>query len=209
MLVCRPKVVAILGAVSLSIFWGCSGGTPNRVPMAAISPTDAGKKAIEMYDTNHDGAISGEELKKVPALKMAIARFSSGGDGKVTADTIAQRIQVWHDKKVAVISILVGVTMDGAPLDGATVTFEPEPFLGTTILPASGKTDAHGTVMLKTNDKTGTSVGLYKVKITKEVNGKETIPARYNTETELGAEVAQDVPEIARAGKLVYALQSK
>jgi hypothetical protein len=34
------------------------------------------------------------------------------------------------------------------------------------------------------------------VKISKQVNGVETVPAKYNTETTLGQEVAGDVPSI-------------
>jgi hypothetical protein len=209
MLFFRPKLLAPAALAATALCCGCSAGTPTRVEMAAISPADAGAKAIELYDTNHDGVISGDELKKVPALKVALARFDTSGDGKVTAGNIAARIQSWHDQKVAIISVFVSVTLDGQPLDGATVTFEPEPFLGTAIQGASGTTDARGTVMLKTGDKTGTHVGLYKVKVSKQGSGKETIPARYNTDTELGAEIAQDVPEVARAGKLIFALKSQ
>ena len=36
-------------------------------------------------------------------------------------------------------------------------------------------------------------VGLYKVRISKKVNGRETLPARYNTQTELGREVATQI----------------
>jgi hypothetical protein len=36
--------------------------------------------------------------------------------------------------------------------------------------------------------------GLYRVEVSKMVNGKETIPSKYNTETTLGVEVAQESP---------------
>ena len=38
--------------------------------------------------------------------------------------------------------------------------------------------------------------GLYKVRISKIVDGKETIPDRYNKDTEFGLEVAQDNPDM-------------
>ena len=51
-------------------------------------------------------------------------------------------------------------------------------------------------------------LGFYKVKISKRVNGKETIPAKYNEATLLGQEVAPDVPKILN-NRVVYALTTK
>ena len=68
--------------------------------------------------------------------------------------------------------------------------------MGNSISPASGKTNAEGSASLAIDPedrfKKGVNPGLYKVRITKEVGGKETIPAKYNKDTELGVEVAQD-----------------
>ena len=76
----------------------------------------------------------------------------------MTADTITKRIAAWTAAKTSMMTVLVGVTLDGQPLEGATVTFEPEPFLGTVIQSSTGTTNAQGTTMLKTNDKSGTHV---------------------------------------------------
>jgi hypothetical protein len=51
-------------------------------------------------------------------------------------------------------------------------------------------------------------LGLYKVKISKKVNGKELIPAKYNEATVLGQEVAPDVPDVG-TNRVVYALKSQ
>jgi hypothetical protein len=51
-------------------------------------------------------------------------------------------------------------------------------------------------------------LGLYNVRISKIVGGKETIPSKYNTETTLGQEVANDVPEIA-SQSVVYELENQ
>jgi hypothetical protein len=40
----------------------------------------------------------------------------------------------------------------------------------------------------------GVQPGLYRVEVSKMVDGKETIPSKYNTETTLGVEVAQGSP---------------
>ena len=88
--------------------------------------------------------------------------------------------------------------LDGAPLEGATVTFEPEPFLGPNVATASGQTGKNGaTIMMIAADngnpqgqrKAGVHYGLYKVRISKPVGGKESLPARYNVNSELGVEI--------------------
>ena len=41
----------------------------------------------------------------------------------------------------------------------------------------------------------GVHCGMYRVAVTKNgLDGKESVPAKYNTETTLGLEVAPDVP---------------
>ncbi len=206
----RFSVAAVAGLLA-SIAGGCGSSQPTRVEMPGINPSDAGSKAVSMYDTNKDGAISGDELQQVPAIKAALARYDNGGDGKVTADTIARRLQQWLDTKLSLMTVPCRVTLDGKPLEGATVTLEPEPFLGPSIEPATGTTDATGSVLLSVNGKPGlVRIGLYKVKVSKQVGGKETIPARYNGDhTELGVEVAQDSPQMERGAQFVLALKSK
>ena len=54
----------------------------------------------------------------------------------------------------------------------------------------------------------GMHLGLYQVKISKQVNGKEMVPPMYNQATTLGQEVAADVREILN-NNVVYALSTK
>jgi hypothetical protein len=54
----------------------------------------------------------------------------------------------------------------------------------------------------------GVHFGLYKVRISKLSNGQETLPARYNTETELGQEVSYDDPSMAN-NSMGFMLKSK
>ena len=104
----------------------------------------------------------------------------------------------WIDAKGGIIIVGVKVLMNNRPVNGATVTFEPEDFLGGVVHQATGLTDADGFTPMElakehrphANVRSGVAPGLYLVRISKEVNGKELIPAKYNEETTLGVEVA-------------------
>ncbi len=154
-----------------------------------IDPLAAGRAAIAEYDTDHDGVISGKELDRCPALKAAAKRYADAS-GNITADSIAEAIAQWQANRIAITIMGVAVTLDGKPLEGATVTAEPEKFLGPEVQPASGITDARGGCAMRVQGQLGMQYGLYKIRISKAVGGKEVIRTRYNSETELGLEVA-------------------
>ena len=101
-----------------------------------------------MYDTNGDGSISGKELDKCPGIKGAIEHYDIKHDGKITAAAIAVRIREWQETKLGTTATKVRVLLDGQPLEGATVTFEPEPFLGPHVATASGQTAKNGAALL-------------------------------------------------------------
>jgi hypothetical protein len=88
------------------------------------------------------------------------------------------------------------VTLDGRGLEGATVDFVPEEFLGSDARPASGVTGPGGMTMVSVPvnpadpGATGVAPGFYRVEITSK--GGTAIPAKYNIETTLGCEVAKD-----------------
>jgi hypothetical protein len=184
---------------------GCWSKTPPRVNAPSIDAAAAGEEAIKMYDTNHDGKISGAELDKSPAIKAAIAQIDPAGKGEVTAEMITARIKKWQDSRLGRMSLGCRVTRNGSPLAGATVTFVPEKFLGPNVKPAIGKTDVNGMAMLSvapTNtapgaprEPPGVAPGLYRVVVTSPgVN----IPPKYSTEDAaiLGQEVAMDAKGI-------------
>ena len=141
-------------------------------------------------------------------LPPAISRYDTNGDRKVTAANIAARIEKWQSSKVAIASLSVVLSLDGQPLADAKVTAEPESFLGAAVQPATGKSDAYGNAPLLVAGKPGASYGLYKIRVSKLVAGKETLPARYNASTELGLEFAPDSPEL-RAEGFAFRLKSK
>jgi hypothetical protein len=182
--------VFALGLVWLS---GCSRG-PSRIYPPSIDASAAGVKAMEMYDTNKDGKLSGAELDKCPALKAAMAQIDTDGDGTITAAKITARIRAWQESKVGRTQLTCTVLRNGRPLAGADVKFVPEKFLGDSIKPAEGKTDQNGiaTISIPTTDRSdppGVALGFYRVEITK---AGENVPAQYNTNTTLGHEVSHD-----------------
>jgi hypothetical protein len=181
--------------------WGCSR-TPPRVRPPAIDASAAGRLAIQQYDTDGDGLIKGPELDKAPALKAAIKNLDTNGDGGVSADEIAARVTAWQETEVGTMSLSCKVTYRGQPLQGATVKFIPEKFLGDQIQTATGETNEFGVAVLSVpldpairGGAPGVQSGLYRVEITKEAMN---IPARYTAETILGQEVADDCPEVRR-----------
>jgi hypothetical protein len=190
--------------------------SPGAVKPPSINSSSAGKLAMEQYDTNGDGKVAGDELDKAPSLKAALPRLDTDGDGGVSADELAARIEKWKGSGTGLMVFTSLVTLDGTPLPGATITFVPDPCLGDQVKHASCTTNAYGKgsgTIAKQDlpDPTypgGMQLGIYTVKISKLVGGKETIPAKYNEHSILGQEAAPDVPEIANQ-RVIYALSSK
>jgi hypothetical protein len=148
---------------------------------------------MEQYDTNKDGKIAGAELDASPALKSALKEINPSGNS-IDADQIAARIKAWQDSKVGRTSVTTTVLRRGKPLAGATLTLEPEKFLGENMLVCTAVTDEYGQAspsapMKDANDAPGVPPGFYLVRITK---AGENIPDRYNTKTTLGVEAASD-----------------
>ena len=63
---------AILGICALA---GCSR-FPDPPERPDLDPAAAAQKAMGEYDANGDGKLSGDELKKCPALAVALTRIS-------------------------------------------------------------------------------------------------------------------------------------
>jgi hypothetical protein len=204
-----------LSLASLLAALGCSSG-PSAVTPPDIDAGDAASQAMEMYDKDGDGTIAGSELDAAVGLKAAMATLDANKDGSVQEDEISQRIDSWQASGVGVVALNCSVRLDGRPLEGAKVVFEPEPFLGDDIQTAEGETSPVGSTIIsvpKANRPTadtppGVQLGFYRVRISKEVAGKEAIPAKYNTETTLGQEVAPDDPSIM-AQKMGFQLDGK
>lgn len=191
MLCFRTTATSLLTALLLA---GCNRGpAPLRAP--GING-NAGAAALESYDGNHDGALSGPELDKVPAIKTNFKRADADGDGKVTPDEIDARIAAWHKSGLAVTKIFATVRQNKLPLEGAHITMVPESFLGPNVKSASGTTNAQGITFLAISAKpeeAGMHLGYYRIEVSKKrPDGTEAIPERYNKNTELGAEITAE-----------------
>jgi hypothetical protein len=180
--------------LTVAVCVGCSNSPP---PLRAPKiDSGAATAAVAKYDANGNGSIEGDELAKIPAFKTSLKRVDKNGDSKITADEIDERIQHWRGLALALA--LVTVRQNGQPVAGAEVTFVPEEFLGPNVKAAHGTTDSSGRCNMKISsdpDERGVHLGYYRVQISKKSpDGKETIPARYNSETELGIEVSAGDP---------------
>ncbi len=192
----RLGICVLFGITSFAML-GCNSRAPAR---PELSPTESAAKALEQYDSDGDAAISEEEAEAAPGLAKAFPKIDTDGDGKVTAKEIEKRIVYYQTATSWVINGTCEVTYKRKPLVGATVTFEPEEFLGSSFQACSGVTDSRGEVFISRpgSETKGIFLGFYRVRITKEkANGDEMLPARYNTETELGFEANNDVPDDA------------
>jgi hypothetical protein len=181
---------------------GCSGS----IEVPSISPKSASEKALDLYDSNHDGSLDATELERCPGLRSLAERLHPNGERRLSREEIQECLEEYRLSKVGLVEVRIKVTLDNQPLIGAVVILEPEEFLGSQIKPARGTTDEHGRCRLQVEGAplTGCNLGFYRVRISKpDVKGTETLPAHYNTQTRLGAEVH---PEIK--GALVFSLSS-
>ena len=172
---------------------GCSN-QPARIDTPGYDPKEIAAGAIERLDQNGDGVLTGSE--RSPALHLADAN----GDSEITADEISARVEKWLRSRIGLQSCLVTINWRGKPLAEAEVRFEPEDYMLDTIAAAGGETTHRGTAQLRSQEGPidgwpqgrslpGLRSGFYKVIVT---HPTVSIPAKYNTETELGAEVAPE-----------------
>jgi hypothetical protein len=187
----------LIAAALLSAFFAGCMKQPPRVPQPPYNASTISAKALKLFDTNHDGKISGKELDACPGLKAALKVMDTTQERGVTADHIALRIKKWKKSLIGRTSLSCSVTHNGHPLEGAIVEFVPEPFLSDSLKETSeGVTNQNGMAMISLPTILGPNAlppgvppGMYRVEITKP---GEDIPAKYNTATELGQEISLD-----------------
>ena len=187
----RNSIILLL---SLLLSAGCTR-RPARVRPPEIDATSAGRVAVQKYDQNADDRLSADELRACPGIKQRMSNYDSNADSYVTADEISERIRQLQQTRVGLLNINCRITLAGRPLKGATVTFEPEAFLGEALHPASGTTDEFGMVQpvispeLLPEDQRGIAgvhLGIYKVRVT---HPEKSLPPEFNSETKYGCEV--------------------
>lgn len=192
------RIARVACAIASCCLLGCTDQLPALKP-PKFDPEGAASAAMSQYDANSDGKLDQAELKAAPGINFSKDGIDADGNGEITATELSTMIQEkWIDAGGGIMRVAVEVFYRGKRLHDATVTFEPEDFLSDVLHPATGKTDSEGYApmsmaledMPHPNVRSGVSPGLFLVRISKEVNGKELIPAKYNSETTLGIEVA-------------------
>ena len=181
-------VVRLAFVACAASIMGCSGGGSTPQPLArTLDAAAVAQAALQEYDKNKNGSIEGAELDACPALKYAMAAIDKNNDQKLSAAEIEKRVAGYPPRH---IGISCEVTLDGKLLPGATVIFEPEKFMGSSFKTATATTDRDGQAGVFQLDRGSVAelpAGFYRIRITKEGT---KIPARYNTQTTLGREIA-------------------
>ena len=170
-------------------------------------PAKVAAAAMKQYDLDSNGTIDRKELDVSPTLSAAMDRIDGDENGQLTEEEIATFVQEkWLGEKAGGIRVKCVVKMDGRDLPNAKVVFEPDAFIGDLVGSATGKTMGDGFTTLSdpTIEQGGVRPGLYLVRITTE-DGK--VPAKYNTETTLGVEVAKKASYMP--GEVVFELKSR
>jgi len=187
----------------LLVIAGCSNPDVSKPP--SISPREAASQALAEYDANKDGFLDAGELERCPGLKNALKRNDTNKDGRFSREELEEYFAGYVKSGIGSQTVVCKVTLDDQPLSGATVVLEPETFLGDSVKPAQGVTDAKGEVRprIEGSDLPGCHLGVYRVRIAKTEGGKDLLPPQYNTKTELGLEVGP-----VMRGKIPFSLRS-
>ncbi len=132
------RLLACLGLVAIAGCWD----QPTPPPRFHVDPQQAAQAAMKLYDTNGDETLDAKELKASPPLGDLLENLkarSPDHPDSLTAADISGRLEEWVKDPTILISGTATVYLDGLPLGGATVTFEPEPFLGPSYRSHQGK----------------------------------------------------------------------
>jgi hypothetical protein len=167
---------------------GCSGAA-SPVSQPDWDPSGISEKAMELFDSDGDGFLAGDELTKSPGLLAGLDVIDTDDDQKVSAAEIVARFDLYESKRLGLRDRRFRVTYNGKPLADANVKLVPEPFLEGVIEPATGVSRHDGTLVPNAgvDGLPGLRPGYYRIEVTSD---KIKLPAKYNSETILGAEVS-------------------
>ena len=188
-----------IGWFVILVLVGCAR-TPDRFEAPAVNPSNAAAQAMELYDSNGDGALDGNELKKCPGLLLKRGEYDADGDESLNQSEIEGGISKLFGRGTGGTQLRCFVLYKGRPLSGANVVMEPEPYLGEAVQTATGTTDGAGTAQLAIPAEylpshlqrvKAVHYGTFKFRIT---HPTISIPSKYNTETELGYETEVNNP---------------
>lgn len=181
----------VMALACLMCLIGC-GDAP--LQQSAYSPDRIASDALAKYDANKDGKIDAGELKSFPALAMSLTEIDTNGDKAIDAQELQARLKSYVDSKIALrdgVDLRIMRGSRGVP--NVTVTLVPDECMGGVVKQATGISKDTGHIQFKTEgqDYPGVQPGIYKVTLSlKDASGKEMLPARFNTATIYGVEVA-------------------
>lgn len=196
-MVTRNGYVWTLVAIPGLLFTGCTGA-PAGVAGPKWSSAAAAAQALSENDANGDSKLSKEELKKCPGLLAAMSSLDRDSDGALSEEELKTGLEEMRQAATALVKVPCSVTHGGRPLEGATVTFVPESFMGSGIKSASGVTGADGLAIPTVADEElpaeyrgrlkGVPCGIFRVTVT---HPSVAIPPKFNTETTIGRMVTR------------------
>ena len=188
----RHFAVAIVFLLSLS---GCG----EKFAVDPIDPKVVTDAAMQQYDTNGDGRLDLDELASSPGLLAALGECDLDADKAISHEELGVRLENMYGRGISLISVDCVVRMKNKPLKKARVLFVPEKFLGEgTTIAAEGITNDVGKATIAIPAEKlpeglrkfrKAQAGVYRVEIT---HPSVQIPAKYNTQTQLGFEVHPD-----------------
>jgi hypothetical protein len=146
LLVCSLRnfrfTLGVAALLSVLCIGGCGQGREANMP--AVDPKAAAHRAIELYDKDHSGSLSESELAASPGILTSRERYDADRNREISEDEIAARLAAIYASGTPWVTAECTVFRGGTPLSGATVRFEPEPFLNDAVPPGIGTTDIDG-----------------------------------------------------------------
>lgn len=175
------------------VLGGCSGG-PDPFDAPEVDPAAAAADAMKLYDLDKDGQLSADELKACPAILSKLTAYDADANGSISREEVERRLAALFQHGTGGTQLNCLVTYKGRPLAGAEVVLAPEPYLGSGVQIAHGKTNGSGAAQMGIPAEylpshlrrlKAVHYGAYKIRIT---HPTITIPEKYNSKTELGYE---------------------
>lgn len=115
---------------------GCGRPAPKAPD---INPSAMAARAIELYDTNGNGKIDGDEFLKTPGLEFARREMDQNKDKALSADEIQARLEAWKASGITLTAAMIVCRVKGKTVKEGTVRLIPDPFLGEDFQPAEGE----------------------------------------------------------------------
>lgn len=176
---------------AIAILAGCST-SPARFYRPKYDARAIGERAVAELDRDGNQLLDAHELAGSPALFADMEKLDRDGDRRLSAAEIGAKVDAWTAGGVGAVGIICWVTRGGQPVPNVQVTFIPEAYLGDVVKPAAGVTDSRGSASMTAEGQKSIGVmqcGYYRVELSSVQGGKETIPAKFNSNTVLGADV--------------------